>query len=157
MSRDFDQVVTQTASSLRRLAWLMVLNASDAEELTQEAYMRLWADWDELCRHPNHEAWLTSVVTNLARDRYRRSTTIRRKGHLVADEAIEYPSEIHIDLHRGLARLSLRQRQCVALRYWADLTIDEIATHLGLGSGSVAQHLSRAKRRLGSQLGRPID
>jgi DNA-directed RNA polymerase specialized sigma24 family protein len=60
-----------------------------------------------------------------------------------------------IDLQRALRRLPARQREAVVLHYWADLGVEACATAMGLSPGSVMQHLSRARRRLASDLGEP--
>lgn len=154
--RSFEALVAESEPALRRLAWLLTLNRADADELVQDAFLRLWADWERRSDHPNLHAWLRTVVTNLAHDRRRRQHAFARRAPLVAQPPLDHPTEFHLDLHRGLARLSLRQRQCVALRFWAGLSLEECAATLAISEGAVSQHLARAKRRLEAALGTTI-
>jgi RNA polymerase sigma-70 factor (ECF subfamily) len=56
------------------------------------------------------------------------------------------------DLRAGLSALSPRQRACVVLRFYEDLTVPEVARALGCGEGTVKRHLSEAMTRLRQRL-----
>ena len=76
----------------------------------------------------------------------RRRTRWRRIAHLtVVPESVDAPSagsETRLDLWQELSRLAPRERACVVLRYYDDLTVDGIASELGISSGAVKRYLS---------------
>ncbi len=147
--------------SLVRLARLFVDDRDAAEDLVQEAFLRLArhaGKIDEVDRAP---AYLRSIVLNLARDHNRRGLVSLRhhatRGREidvvdgVGDELVR--SEEHrrvIDAVRGLPA---RQRDCITLRYFEEFAIDRIASTLGLSANSVKTHLRRAMAALDRKLG----
>ena len=62
------------------------------------------------------------------------------------------PARPDDDVRRAIESLPMRQRQVVVLRFYEDLTIEQIATDLGIGAGSVKTHLHRALKTLGTKL-----
>ncbi len=147
--------------SLVRLARLFVDDRDAAEDLVQEAFLRLArhaGKIDEIERAP---AYLRSIVLNLARDHNRRGLVSLRHHATsgreidvvdgVGDELVR--SEEHrrvIDAVRGLPA---RQRDCITLRYFEEYAIDRIASTLGLSVNSVKTHLRRAMAALDRSLG----
>ncbi|MEM9465485.1 MAG: sigma-70 family RNA polymerase sigma factor [Actinomycetota bacterium] len=145
---EFDELVAEHGEWLRRLCWLLTLDHDDAAEVAQETLTRAWRDRDSLVLHPEPAAWLRRVALNLSFDRSRRRGARRRRGHLVAIDDSAPETTVEIDLHRAIARLSPRQRQAVVLRYWHDLDLTACADAMGVSTGSVKQHLSRAQAAL---------
>ena len=92
------------------------------------------------------------MLGNLAIDHVRRqrrtSPTDLHGGSSAADDAV-----LRVDLARAMKRLSNRQQEVVVLRYLVDLPEAEVAESLGMTTGSVKTHLSRATRRLRDELG----
>ena len=144
----FDELVNEHGEWLARLCWLLTLDHDDAADVAQETLTRAWRDRDALILHPEPAAWLRRVALNLCFDRSRRRSARRRRGHLVAVDEHQAPAPVELDLHRAIARLSPRQRQAVVLRYWHDLDVAACADAMGVSTGSVKQHLSRAQTAL---------
>ena len=97
------------------------------------------------------EAWLWRVVTNAARDQRRRAKV--RAARAVADHDLTVPSAVAVDaIAAPLERLTDRQRLVVFLRYYADLSYDQIAAALGVRSGTVAATLNAAHSVLRAEL-----
>jgi RNA polymerase sigma factor (sigma-70 family) len=150
--------------SLVRLARLFVDDRDAAEDIVQEAFLRLARHGHRIEAADRAPAYLRSIVLNLARDHNRRGLVSLR--HLAAtgrevdvgDDPTEEVadrlarSEEHRRVLDAVRRLPLRQRDCVTLRYFEDLPIDGIAATLGLSANSVKTHLRRALVRLGRVL-----
>jgi RNA polymerase sigma factor (sigma-70 family) len=146
--------------SLVRLARLFVDDRDAAEDLVQEAFLRLARHAgriDELERAP---AYLRSIVLNLARDHNRRGL-VSLRHHARADREVDVEEDladrlVRSDEHRrvldAVRRLPTRQRDCITLRYFEELSIDRIAATLALSTNSVKTHLQRAMGTLDRML-----
>lgn len=152
-------------ADLFRLAWLAVGDAHLAEEFVQEAYTRLWARPEQVRDASKVEAYLRSIVLNLARSR---ATTRTRRGPFdlrIANDPTGAGRVADIDPMRGaddraavaeaLDELSPNQRICVVCRYWLGLTDTETARATGMATGTVKTHLRRALTTLRKALTEP--
>jgi RNA polymerase sigma factor (sigma-70 family) len=150
----FDQFVASVLPKLWRLLRHSGLPEADAEDLAAEALARAYAAWDRMEHAPYRDGWVLRTATNLLHDRHRRA---QRRGKIVlgADVALpgfEIASLDRAAVREAVDRLPRRQREAVALRYWADLDIEEIAVAMHLSRTSVQTHLQRARATLGREL-----
>jgi RNA polymerase sigma factor (sigma-70 family) len=155
---DWEKALTELlrvrGASLQRYACLLTGNEHEAEDVVQEALLRVFSG-------PGYrngsealgalEAYLRTVMANLVVDSRRRGQRWLR--HKVAVPASGGDSVADAGTHRqdaraALACLSPQQRACAILRYYDDLSLPEIAARLGLAEGSVKRYLSDAARRL---------
>lgn len=142
--------------SLVRLARLFVDDRDAAEDIVQEAFLRLARHAGRIDSIDKAPAYLRSIVLNLARDHNRRGlvslrhhATSGREVDVVDDAADQLVrSEAHRRVLAAVRLLPARQRDCVTLRYFEELSIDGIASTLGLSVNSVKTHLQRAMARL---------
>jgi RNA polymerase sigma-70 factor (ECF subfamily) len=145
----FDAFYADTFGPLGGYALSLVGDRGVAEDLTQEAMVRVYARWATL-RQPRPYAF--RVVTNLARDRWRRRRTeLRSIAELVA-EPVQGPDVTVLD---AVGRLPDRLRDVVLLHYYADLTVGEVATAVRRPPGTVKRQLSEARALLASDLEDP--
>jgi RNA polymerase sigma factor (sigma-70 family) len=140
--------------SLVRLARLFVDDRNAAEDLVQEAFIRLARSAHRLKDADKAAAYLRSIVLNLARDHNRRGLVSLRHRLPLADERAE--AEDHLVLRddqreiiEALRDLPHRQRDCLVLRYYQELGIDDIAETLSISRNSVKTHLQRGLGRHG--------
>ena len=148
----------QHAASLVRLARLFVDDRNAAEDLVQEAFIRLARNAHRIEQPGKAAAYLRSIVLNLARDHNRRGLVSLRHQTPADDEDATAEDEVVlrdeqrrvIDAIRGLP---LRQRNCVVLRYYFDAGIEEIAETLAISRNSVKTHLKRGLASLEVRLG----
>jgi RNA polymerase sigma-70 factor (sigma-E family) len=138
---------------LVRLAYLVVGDRNLAEELAQDAFIRVWRSWDRILREESAAAYLRATVVNLARNSLRRR--ILEARHRAARDERPPPGEPleRLDFVRAVLMLPPRQRACVALRYYEDLTEAETARILGISAGTVKSQTHKALRRLHELLG----
>jgi RNA polymerase sigma-70 factor (sigma-E family) len=151
------ELFTAEAPRLVSLARFFVDDRTAAEDLVQEAFIRLARNTHRIRDHDRAAAYLRSIVINLARDHNRRGlVSLRHRPPAVPDEpsAEDHAAatESRREVIAALRALPVRQRDCVALRYYLELPIDEIAATLGLSANSVKTHLQRGLRSLAAAL-----
>ena len=138
--------------SLVRLARLFVDDRDAAEDIVQEAFLRLARHAGRIDTRDRAPAYLRSIVLNLARDHNRRGLVSLRHQEAAGRE-VDVAEDVadrlarsveHVRVLDAVRRLPIRQRDCIALRYFEELSIDTIADTLGLSANSVKTHLRRA-------------
>jgi len=142
--------------SLVRLARLFVDDRDAAEDIVQEAFLRLARNAGRIDAAERAPAYLRSIVLNLARDHNRRGLVSLRHRATSGREVDVSPdatdqlvrSEEHVRVLEAVRRLPARQRDCITLRYFEELSIDRIAETLGVSANSVKTHLQRAMSAL---------
>jgi RNA polymerase sigma-70 factor (sigma-E family) len=141
-----------------RVAFRILGERGDAEDVAQEALARALVRWSRLADRP--EGWVTTVATNLAIDRIRRRRT--QATPMIGPVAVvDRHLPERIDLANALRRLPKRQREVVVLRYLADWSEADVAVELGCSVGAVKSHGSRGlcalRERLGEQIAKDGD
>ncbi len=151
---DFSDFFTNEADQLLRFCWMLTLDNEEAADLAQEVMHRAYARWDDLQgADQNPAGGVRTVAVNLSRSRWRRVRRFRAlMPRLAPASTVSVEVASDPDLANALVGLAMRQRQVIALRYWADLTLGECAREMGISLGSVKQHLARAHRHLASVL-----
>jgi RNA polymerase sigma factor (sigma-70 family) len=134
-----------------RLAWLLTHDHDAAEDIVQDAFMRMRP---RLATIDHRAGYLRATIVNGCRDRARsagRADAGLRRIRLVAEApTTDEPAEL-LD---AIARLPYKQRAVLALRYWADLPDVEIAEIVGVRPATVRSTAARALARLGKELPR---
>ena len=149
-------------ASLVRLARLFVDDRNAAEDLVQEAFIRLARSAHRIADPERAPAYMRSIVLNLARDHNRRGL-VSLRHHLPFDDlraSVEDEIALREDQQQvldALRELPKRQRDCLVLRYYDELGIDDIAATLGISRNSVKTHLTRGIRGLEALLEREPD
>ncbi len=144
--------------SLVRLARLFVDDRNAAEDLVQEAFIRLARSASRIKDEAKAAAYLRSIVLNLARDHNRRGLVSLRHRLPLDDERAQEVDELVLrddqrQILEALRDLPHRQRDCLVLRYYQELGIDDIADTLGISRNSVKTHLQRGLAAMESRLG----
>jgi RNA polymerase sigma factor (sigma-70 family) len=143
--------------SLVRLARLFVDDRNAAEDLVQEAFIRLARSARRIEDPARAPAYLRSIVLNLARDHNRRGLVSLRHRSPIIDVQAGVDDELAVrDDQRqvldALRDLPARQRACLVLRYYDELGIDDIAATLSVSRNSVKTHLQRGLAALETRL-----
>lgn len=155
------QLFRSEGRSLVRLARLFVDDRDAAEDLVQEAFLRLARHAGRIDSLDRAPAYLRSIVLNLARDHNRRGL-VSLRHHATSGREVDVVEDasdrlVRTEAHRrvldAVRRLPARQRDCITLRYFEEQSIDGIATTLGLSVNSVKTHLQRAMSALDRTLG----
>lgn len=145
--------------SLVRLARIFTDDRAGAEDIVQEAFIRLFRASHRIEDPEKSVAYLRSIVLNLARDQNRRGLmSLRHQDELVDRRTPELPedqiarTESHAEVLDALSTLSTRQRDCLVLRFYLDLTEAEIARTLEISPNSVKTHCRRGMESLALRL-----
>lgn len=137
-----------------RLAYSMLGNRTAAEDAVQDAAMKAWRAAGRLRDDSGDlRPWFLTIVANQCRSiRRSRWSRVIRLARLpeVADAAPA--TDARLDLERALAGLSIDHRDVLALRYFLDLSVDEVARVLGISTAATKSRLHRALRALGPAL-----
>ncbi len=149
---DYEWVFRTTYPSVVRTAFVIVGERGLAEEVAQDAFVRLYERWGRGRRGIEQpQAWVHAVAVRMAVRQSRRRRT-RPTGAGVEERPVDDPV-VDVDLHRALGALPPRQRAAVALYYLDDRPVAEIALLLDVSQSTVKQHLHRARARLALLLG----
>ncbi|ADB29205.1 transcriptional regulator, LuxR family [Kribbella flavida DSM 17836] len=150
----FDELVAVRGPALRGYAYLLAGDAPTAADLVQEALVRVFGRLRVGSDVQQLEGYVRRAILNLYVDDRRREKRWRETRHLLVDP--DPPGEDLVTtnaVRQALSDLSPKQRACVVLRYYEDLTVPEIADQLGCAEGTVKRHLADARSRLAAQLG----
>jgi RNA polymerase sigma-70 factor (sigma-E family) len=134
--------------SLVRTAYLLLGDAGDAEEAVQEAYFRVERAVQRSSSVDVALPYVRTAVLNVCRSGLRRRVVALRRPHdrpldvASAEEGVLAGAE-GAAVAAALRRLPARQRECLVLRYYAELSEAEIASTLGISAGSVKTHAHR--------------
>lgn len=146
---ELGQVMDRYAAMVYRLAYAQLRRAADAEDISQEVFLRYYQKRPEFTSEEHRKAWLLKVTLNRVRS-YSASAWRRRTVPL--EEAAEMTQPEERELSEALDQLSAKDRSLIHLYYYEDLTAREIGTLLGRKESTVRTQLTRARERLGKIL-----
>jgi RNA polymerase sigma-70 factor (sigma-E family) len=147
---------------MRKTAYLLCGDWERAADITQEALIRLYVAWPRLDPDAGLRGYARRTVANVAIDLSRKSWSRERPAEVVPSTVVEDQSAgvaERLLLMAALAELPPRQRACVVLRYYEDLSVEEVSDVLGCRAGTVKSQTARglvalreAYRRRGGEL-----
>ncbi len=151
---DFESFFLAHHLPLYRALWLMTRNRHEAEEVMQDAFLRVWERWDRVSALPDPEGYLYRTAMNAFRSRARRAAVALRKavGQLPADDQLA-EVEAREAVVRALAPLPPRQRAAIVLTDVLDMTSEEAAKALGVKAVTVRVLAARARATLKRGMG----
>lgn len=157
----FGKLIEAYQTPVFNLAYRMLGNADEAEQAAQEAFIRAWLRLDSYDPGRKFSTWLLSIASNHCIDllRKRRTQLLSLDGPLPAHpalmsdrsagpEAQAIQDEQQRLVQRLLASLPADYRQTVVLRYWYDLSYEEIAEIMDTSVSAIKSRLFRARREL---------
>jgi RNA polymerase sigma-70 factor (ECF subfamily) len=141
-------------------AYFMTRDRVLAEDIIQEALIKIWKHLPSLRQGISLKAWLVRIVVNEVNQQYRKKklqTVPLEHASEIADdcdkvETVMIRQENHQNLKRALELLPSEQRETVILRYFSDFTVPEVAKIMGKREGTIKSRLSRALSKLGEIL-----
>ena len=157
MSRSGEALLREIyAVSYRRLVIQLYAVCGDqqvAEDAVQDAFVKAMSRQRELTGLANPEAWLRTVALNHVRSGWRRASLYRRIVHRLPGVAHEVElGPDHVAIVTALGALPQQLRDVVALHYFGDLPVAEVAQTLGVPEGTVKTRLAKARRELADLL-----
>jgi len=155
---DFVAYYTARGKDLRNTAFVLCGDWHLAEDLTQTTFTKLYKAWNRIQRHDVMDQYARRVLLHAFLDERRRPW--RRELSTVPDSAAldtvsydEHGSEERAVLRTALLQLSKRHRAVLVLRFWADLSVEQVADVLGCSTGTVKSQTSRGLSNLREVLG----
>jgi RNA polymerase sigma-70 factor (sigma-E family) len=145
VTTDFEELWTKHFRSVARTAYLVTGDPQEAHDCAQEAFVRALQRWSKVGNLEKPEGWVHRVATNLAISSARRRRP-RRSIEVPAVTAGPEPSDD--ELRRALLLLTPAQRAVVALRFYLDWSVEEVADALGKAPGTVRALTHQAMQRL---------
>jgi RNA polymerase sigma-70 factor (ECF subfamily) len=151
----FDLIVAANAESVYRTALAILSNEADARDASQDAFVAAWRKIRDLRDLDRFDAWLGRILINHCRSALRRRGRVREVG---LEEVLETRAAVGsfdgADFDDAFARLSVDQRAILVLHHLHGYGIRDIATWLGIPSGTVKWRLNRARNALQHELDR---
>jgi RNA polymerase sigma-70 factor, ECF subfamily len=151
----WDALVREHQQDAFRLAYLFLGDAAEAEDVSQEAFVRAFRSLNRFDRTRPFRPWLLTIVANLARNRrrslgrylaaWRRLAETASDPTAAADRAESWRSQA---LWQAVRRLSQQDQEVIYLRYYLELPENETANILKIAPGTVKSRLHRALARL---------
>ncbi|MDF2807161.1 MAG: hypothetical protein K0S43_2107 [Cellulosimicrobium sp.] len=152
-----DEIVRARRRALVGYAYLLTGDVADAEDLVQEALFRTFRRGRAATDFALAESYVRRAVLTGFLDGTRRRRRWDGVRHLLAPPAptdlLEPAVEARVDIVGALSVLTPRERACVVLRYFSDLTVRDVAERLSLSEGTVKRYLSDANAKLAARLG----
>lgn len=148
-SVDFEEFFEREKAGLYRALCIVTRNRLEAEELTQDAFVRVLERWDRVGDMDDPRAYLYRTAMNAFRTGYRQAAVATRRtfGTKQSEDAIADIEERDAAM-RALAMLSPRQRAAVVLTDLLDFSSEDAARMLGIRASTVRVHVSRAHAAL---------
>ena len=163
----WEQIVRQHWRKVFNLAYKFVGRHDEAEDLTQDIFLKIFKALHTFDRRANFQTWLISISRNLCIDHYR---SVRKERETMArdvDASMLTPvsrergpyrqledSDLQRQIRQGLEELPPSLRQAVELRDLQELSYQEIADKLALPEGTVKSRINRGRLELKRQLDR---
>ena len=160
----YEDLVTAHQQIAFRTAYLVLGDAAEAEDATQEAFVKAYRALDRFREGAAFRPWLLRIVANTARNA--RRSAVRRRGlqmraeagtprdaASLSAEAAALAAERRRTLLAAINALSVDDRLVIGARYFLELPEAEIAAIAGVAPGTVKSRLSRARSRLAQALG----
>jgi RNA polymerase sigma-70 factor (sigma-E family) len=144
-----------------RLAYLISGDRALAEDLVQDAFIRVAGRFLELRNPDAFGPYLKRTVVNLCRKQFRRKRVerayVEREAHRPVAASTQPDVPVQEAVRTALSRLSPRQRAAIVLRFYGDLSEREIADALGCRPGTAKSLISRGMDVLRAEIGSEVD
>jgi RNA polymerase sigma-70 factor (ECF subfamily) len=154
----YGELVERYQAAIFRLAFRILRRQADAEDATQEAFVRAYVHLDSYNAHFRFYTWLSAITSHYCYRllRQRRTVSLPIDGReLEAPAFVEDGPELLVllrerdrEVRRVIAALPERSRELLILRHWHSLTYEELAAATDQSLGAVKSQLHRARRQL---------
>lgn len=137
-AREFEAFFEAESRTLFRRLWLVTGNRADAEEIMQDAFLKMWERWDRIHEVGDPSGYLYRTAMNIFRSRFRRAAMAAKRAVGVGSgiDELAAADERHV-VRRALADLSPRQRAALVLTEMLGFTAEEAAHMLGVRASTV--------------------
>ena len=146
----FSKLISALHGTVYRVAYSYTRNHADAEEITQDAFLKLYCSDKEFASDSDVKAWLIRITINLSVSLLR--SCWRKRREELPEIEIPAPEKESEDLRELINKLTPEQITAVYLHYYEGYSIKETAKICGTTAASVTMRLARARARLKTML-----
>ncbi len=155
LEADFHQIMREYGTKVHRLVFLFVKDRNLAEDITQEVFIKVYRYLGGFRKESSIQTWVYKIAVNESK-RYMRTWSFRniftrsrlQEGILPSVESEALSKIDRENIAELVVKLIPAYRQVIALHYYADLSISEVALTLGQTEGAVRTKLHRARQQL---------
>ncbi len=148
----FIQAVKRNSQRLFVIAFSYLKNKHDAEDALQNTFLKLWKSKIEFNDDLGIDKWLTKVLVNDCKNFFNLSFRQNKSIEEVYDVST-FDKYFNVDLYNAVMSLNKKERLCVILFYYDDLTISDISNVTGIKESTVKSLLKRSRNKLKLKLG----
>lgn len=148
----FIHAVKRNSQRLFVIAFSYLKNKHDAEDALQNAFLKLWKSKIEFNDDLGIDKWLTKVIVNDCKNFFNLSFRQNKSIEEVYDVST-FDKYFNVDLYNAVMSLNKKERLCVILFYYDDLTISDISKVTGIKESTVKSLLKRSRNKLKLKLG----
>jgi len=159
----FRQIVEQHQGFAYAVSYRMVSNEEDAEDIVQEAFIRLWNNLHKYKPEVKLSTWLYKIITNLCLDYLKSARVKQKKNHVAmstelnmnsisgADDMVN-ANELHTVIQEAASALTPAQKAVFVLRDLQQLTVEEVSEILSMTDGNIKSNLYYARQHVANVL-----
>ncbi len=164
-SRAFEKLVQLHGDRIYSIALRIVGDPSDAEDMAQEAFLRIWRGLEGFNMESKFSTWAYRLTTNVCIDFLRRESRVKKVPLFTMDDDgeetelpvadLRYSPELILDreelqgaVNSALEQLEPQYRQILSMRELGGMSYGEIASQLGIKEGTVKSRIARARERM---------
>ena len=154
--KNYDRIIRPLERRMMVTVWRILRDVHDSEDAFQDATLRIWQKWKQICRHPNPQAMVLRICINCAYDVLRRRRYDRDLSHTTEELASHAESVIdrlaqqeqRARILRAIGRLSRNQAVAVLMRLVERMSYADIADALGCQEATARVHCRRGRKKL---------
>ena len=146
---DFDRFFEGAWSRLQGQAYVLTGSRELAQDLTQEALLQAWRNWDRVSALESPEGWTRRILHNLCIASWRKS--LRRQPKQDARDHDQIP-EPHAEIAQAMRSLPVNQARALLLHDGVGMTVAEVAADMDVPEGTVKSWLSRSRKVVAARL-----
>jgi len=157
----FRSIVIQNQSFAYSVAYRFLGNAEDAEDIVQEAFIRLWKNLHKYNPEVKLSTWLHRIIANLCLDFLKSVYGRQRKNKTDVEHILKYSAgsdelihanELNELIQEAAAALTPKQKAVFVLRDLENLSVEEVCSILSMSAGNVKSNLYYARQRISEKL-----
>jgi RNA polymerase sigma-70 factor (ECF subfamily) len=159
----FRQIVEQHQDFAYAVTYRMVGNEEEAEDIVQEAFIRVWNNLHKYNPEVKLSTWLYKIITNLCLDYLKSARVKEKKNHVAmstelnvnsisgADDMVN-ANELHTVIQEAASTLTSAQKAVFILRDLEQLTVEEVSDILSMSAGNIKSNLYYARQHIANVL-----
>jgi RNA polymerase sigma-70 factor, ECF subfamily len=156
----FRLIVSQNQSLVYSVAYRFLGRAEDAEDVVQEAFIKVWKHLPKYRFDVKLSTWLYRIVVNLCLDVLKSAQRKQQKGNVEVNEEFSNPTadrevqarELHALIQEAASELTPKQKAVFILRDIEGLQVEEVCSLLSMSAGNVKSNLYYARQQMGEKL-----